>query len=114
VLTVSEPEVVRAGVVAPLLPGEPFEVTVLVQSEVGHQYPCVGLLPDNPLVVIEGDNPEWSLFAVSAPERVRAGAVRLDPAVKPGSVVHFTVRASIKNADCAGPPLEFDAVVGTP
>jgi hypothetical protein len=71
-------------------------------------------LPDNPLVVIEGDNPEWSLFAVSAPERVRAGAGRVDPSIKPGSVVHFTVRASIKNADCAGPPLEFDAVVGTP
>lgn len=104
------------GVVSP---GEEatLVVTMRNESDAGYNYPCIGLLADNPDVTIIGgearDNPAWDFYAIPAEATLEVQmSFRVGADVQPGTHVHFVTWFDVLNSGCTnGNEFEFEVLV---
>jgi hypothetical protein len=94
--------------------GEAAHFSIMLASgDQSFSYPAVGLTDDNPLVTIAPRLPETNLYALT-PHQQTEGVFDflVDPAVAPGTVVHFTACPGRLGRFCrGGPRVSFDLTV---
>jgi hypothetical protein len=97
-------------------PGEEASVRIGIRNDgtVSVNYPCVGLLADDPAVTIIGgeahQNPEWDFFAIPPGEMLElVMSFSFGASMLPGTTVRFVAWLDVLNSGCTnGNEIEFD------
>jgi hypothetical protein len=100
-------------------PGEEASVVIVMRNDGADDYnfPCVGLLADNPAVTIIGgearDNPAWNFFGIGGGQSLEVTmSFRCGESIAPGTTVHFVAWLDVLKAGCTnGNEIEFDVEI---
>jgi hypothetical protein len=118
-VTLSKGELTDASGDGLVSPGEEAAVDIVMRNDGpdAYNYPCVGLLADNPAVTIVGgeahDNPAWDFFTIAAGQSLTVTMTfRLDESIPRGARIRFVAWYAILKAGCTnGNDIEFDVDV---
>jgi hypothetical protein len=97
-------------------PGEDASIVITIENQTAelHNYPCIGLLADNPDVTILGgeahDNPAWDFFGIAPGQTLEVKMrFQVGASVVSGTTVHFVTWLDVLKAGCTnGNELEFE------